>query len=124
MVSMLRRLSHVLLAAVLVGGLAAVPAVAQVVPGGALNGPAGGTASTTAPSNNEGTPAGGTGTLGTTRVGPGGDTMGTTTPHRRRHHSRHRRHAARPAMSGTGSSGGMTDTGSSAGLNGSNAPAR
>ena len=126
MANVMRRLTHALLAAAMVGGLAAGPAVAQVVPGGALNGPAGGTASTTAPSNNEGTPAGGTGTLSTTRVGPGGDATGTTTTrHHRRHHSRHHRHhATHPATTGPGSSNAPTDTGSSAGLNGSNAPAR
>lgn len=125
MASMTRLLSHALLTTAMVGGLAAGSAIAQVVPGGALNGPAGGTASTTAPSNNEGTPAGGTGTLSTTRVGPSGDATGTTTTHHRhRHrHSHHRRHhAARPATPGTGA--GTTGTDSSAGLNGSNAPAR
>lgn len=126
MASMTRLLFPALLAAAMVAGLAAEPAVAQVVPGGALNGPAGGTASTTAPSNSEGTPAGGTGTLGTTRVGPNVDTGSTTaTPHHRvRHHSRHhhRRHSTHLAKGG--SSSGTTGTGSSAGLNGSNAPAR
>jgi len=96
--------------------LAAEPGFAQVTPGGALNGPAGGTSSTTAPSNSEGTPAGGTGAVGSTRVGPSGDAPSTMTTARHRR-ARHRtRHAARPAAT--------TDTGSSAGLNGSNAPAR
>ncbi len=118
MASMTRRFSVALLAAVMAGGLVAEPAFAQVTPGGALVGPAGGTASTTAPSNSEGTPAGGTGVISTTRVGPGGDaaTPARARSHRHRHRARHRaRHAARPAA---------TDTGSAAGLNGSNAPAR
>lgn len=114
MASMTRRFSFALLAAVMVGGLAAVPVYAQVTPGGALVGPAGGTPSTTAPSNNEGTPAGGTGVIGTTRVGPGGDAATLARARRHRHRARHRaRHAARPAA---------TDTASAAGLNGSNAP--
>jgi len=119
MARVMRHLSHALLAAAMVVGLAAEPGFAQVTPGGALNGPAGGTSSTTAPSNSEGTPAGGTGAVGSTRVGPSGDAPSTMTTARRRRHrrARHRtRHAARPAAT--------TDTGSSAGLNGSNAPAR
>jgi len=116
MASVTRRFSHALLAAAMVAGLAAEPAFAQVTPGGALNGPAGGTASTTAPSNSEGTPAGGTGVIGTTRVGPSGEAASTTTARRHRRARRRTRHAARPAAT--------TDTGSSAGLNGSNAPAR
>jgi hypothetical protein len=117
MASITRRFSSALLAAAMVAGLAAEPAFAQVTPGGALNGPAGGTATTTAPSNSEGTPAGGTGAIGTTRVSPG-RTSATATPHRRRvRHARQRAHRpARPAAT--------SDTGSSAGLNGSNAPAR
>ncbi len=118
MASITRRFSLALLAAALAGGLAAEPVLAQVTPGGAVVGPAGGTASTTAPSNNEGTPAGGTGVISTTRVGPGGDaaTPARVRRHRHRHHARHRaQRAARPAMN---------DTGSAAGLNGSNAPSR
>jgi len=117
MASMTRRLFSALLAAGLVAGLSGEPAFAQITPGGALNGPAGGTASTTAPSNSEGTPAGGTGNLGTTRVGPSSTTRATTAParHRARHARRRAHRAARPVTSGTGSD---------AGLNGSNAPAR
>lgn len=118
MASITRRFSSALLAAAMVAGLAVEPVFAQVVPGGALNGPAGGTASTTAPSNSEGTPAGGTGVLGTTRVGPGSPaSTARATPRRRVRHARHRaRRTARPAT--------MNDTQSAAGLNGSNAPAR
>jgi len=98
MASVTRRLSHVLFAAAMVAGLAAEPAFAQVTPGG--------TGSTTAPSNSEGTPAGGTGAVGSTRVGPSGDAASTTTARRHRHrHRRHRtRYAARPAPTDTGSS--------------------
>lgn len=117
-----RRVSSMLLAAAMVAGLAAEPAFAQITPGGALVGPAGGTGSTTSPSNSQGTPAGGTGVIGTTRVGPSGAAMSSDTPamapaprHRGRR-ARHRaRRAARPAMN---------DTESAAGLNGSNAPSR
>jgi hypothetical protein len=119
MTSMTRRFSSTLLAAAMIAGLAAEPAFAQVTPGGALTGPAGGTGSTTAPSNSEGTPAGGSGALGTTRVGPSGTMPSTASPapvrHRTRHARRRARQAARPAMN---------DTGSAAGLNGSNAPSR
>ena len=106
MARVIRHLSHALLAAAMVVGLAAEPGFAQVTPGGALNGPAGGTSSTTAPSNSEGTPAGGTGAVGSTRVGPSGDAASTTTARRHRHrHRRHRtRYAARPAPTDTGSS--------------------
>ncbi len=58
---------------------AAGPAMSQ-----ATVGPAGGIPSTTAPANGEGTPAGGTGTLSTTRVGPS-----TTRPVRHYHPRRH-----------------------------------
>jgi len=120
MASTTRRLSSALLAAAMVAGLAAEPAFGQITPGGAITGPAGGTASTTAPSNSEGTPAGGTGVVGSSRVGPGGTAVnsdsGTPVRHRRTRRARHRaRHAARPVMN---------DTGSSSGLNGSNAPSR
>jgi len=119
MTSMTRRFSSALLAAAMVAGLAAEPAFAQVTPGGALTGPAGGTGSTTAPSNSEGTPAGGSGALGTTRVGPSSTMPSTANPapvrRRIRHARRRARQAARPVMN---------DTGSAAGLNGSNAPSR
>ena len=46
----------------------------------------GGLPSSTAPSNSEGTPSGGTGVLSTTQVQP------TSTPVASRSHSRHRRH--------------------------------
>ncbi len=120
MASMTRRLSSALLVAAMVTGLAAEPAFAQVTPGGALTGPAGGTASTTAPSNSEGTPAGGTGVVGSSRVGRGGMALnsdsGTPARHHRTRRARHRAyHAPRPVMN---------DTGSSSGLNGSNAPSR
>ena len=108
--SMTRRFSAVLLAAAVSAG----PAFAQATPGGPTVGPAGGVASTTAPSNSEGTPAGGTGVIGTSRVGPG-----TTRASAPRHHVRrvrHRaRHAARPRTA---------DINSAAGLNGSEAPSR
>lgn len=120
MASMTRRISSTLLAAAMVAGLAAEPAFAQITPGGALTGPAGGTGSTTSPSNSQGTPAGGTGAISTTRVGPSGDAVNSDsaapTPRRRHRRARHRaRRAAGPAMN---------DTGSAAGLNGSNAPSR
>lgn len=122
---MMRRLSPALLAAVVAAGLVAAPAFAQITPGGATVGPAGGTASTTAPSNSQGTPAGGTGVIGTTTFGRGGnavsgDTGSAPAPRRHARRARHRarhaaRHSVRPAT---------TDTGSAAGLNGSNAPSR
>lgn len=113
--SLTRRLFSVLLAAAVIAG-SAVPALAQVTPGTALNGPAGGTASTTAPSNSEGTPAGGTGVVGTTRVGPSARTTRASAPRRHTQRVRHRaRRAVQPAA---------TDAGSAAGLNGSNAPSR
>jgi len=118
---MMRRLSPALLAAVVAVGLVAAPALAQITPGGATVGPAGGTASTTAPSNSQGTPAGGTGVIGTTTFNRSGNTVGGDTssaPAPRRHARRARhgaRHSARPAT---------TDTGSAAGLSGSNAPSR
>lgn len=112
--SMTRRFSFMLLAATVAAG----PAFAQVTPGSPTVGPAGGVSSTTAPSNSEGTPAGGTGVIGTTRVGPSStsSTPSASAPRRRAHRIRHRAHrAARPATS---------DTNSAAGLNGSEAPSR
>ena len=120
MVRLTQRISYTLLAAAMVASLVAEPAFAQITPGGAFTGPAGGTGSTTAPSNSQGTPAGGTGVIGTTRFGPGGAVANpeAVAPARRHraHRARHRaRRAPRPAMN---------DTGSAAGLNGSNAPSR
>jgi len=118
--SLTRRISSTLLAAAMVAGLAVEPVFAQITPGDALTGPAGGTGSTTSPSNSQGTPAGGTGAIGTTRVGPSGAAFNSDSaapaPRRRARHARQRaRRAPRPAMN---------DTGSAAGLNGSNAPSR
>lgn len=113
-----RLLFSVLFAAAVVMG-SAVPTYAQVTPGAALIGPAGGTASTTAPSNSEGTPAGGTGVLGTTRVGP---STGVTRVSARRRHARHVRHRARRTHRAVQPA--SMDTNSAAGLNGSNAPSR
>jgi hypothetical protein len=116
---MIRRFSSMLLAAAAAAGLSAGPAFAQVTPGGPTVGPAGGVASTTAPSNSEGTPAGGTGVIGATRVGPSSTASTGTSVAPPRHHARRVRHrahrAARPAT---------TDTNSAAGLNGSEAPSR
>lgn len=110
--SLTRRFSFVLLAAAVAAG----PAFAQVTPGSPTVGPAGGVASTTAPSNSEGTPAGGTGVIATTRVGPS-SMASTPAP---RHHARRVRHRARrPAATPV-----TTDTNSAAGLNGSAAPSR
>ena len=53
----------------------AAPAFAQLG-----NAPAGGVATTTAPGNAESTPAGGTGTLSSTRVGPGGSAASVASP--------------------------------------------
>lgn len=108
--SMTRGFSAVLLAV----AVAAVPASAQVTLGGPTVGPAGGVASTTAPSNSEGTPAGGTGVIGTTRVGP--STTRASTP---RHHVRRVRHRAHHAARHR-----AADINSAAGLNGSEAPSR
>ena len=126
----LTRLSAAALATFMTVSLAAEPVLAQITPGSPGVGPAGGVSSTTAPSNSQGTPAGGTGVVGTTRVGPstmapampmaGTDTTMSEPPRRARrvrHHRRARHHAARPAMDSTGE-------GSSSGLNGSNAPSR
>lgn len=103
--------------AALVAGAALLPlAPASVFAQGATVGPAGGVPSTTAPSNSQGTPAGGTGTLSTTRVGPSGTMtqvaptntapMATsTTPARRRHH--HHRRSHRSTQTGTQSQSGL-----------------
>ncbi len=108
--SMTRRSSAVLLAAALAAG----PAAAQVMPGSPTVGPVGGVASTTAPSNSEGTPAGGTGVIGTTRVVPSATRASAPRHHVRR--VRHRAHHAARART--------ADINSAAGLNGSEAPSR
>lgn len=127
MASLTRRLTSAVLATTLIASVVAEPAFAQVTPGAPTNGPAGGTASTTAPSNSAGTPSGGTGIISTTRVGPATVAPRTpvvtpapdaaapvsTTPPRRRFLPRIRRPLRSP---------GGTGGGSSAGLNGSNAP--
>ena len=120
----IRRTITLAAAAVLALSLAAEPVFAQ-----ATVGPAGGVASTTAPSNSQGTPAGGTGVLSTTRVGPNGavsqaPTVNTTPvtgtsaaaprPRRVRHHRA--RSAPRPAT--------QVGTQSQAGTNGSAAPSK
>ena len=136
-----RRLSTSLIAAAVLAAMATVPTFAQVTPGGARNGPAGGTPSTTAPSNSEGTPAGGTGVLSTTQVGPSSSASTAATPGdgysatpRRSRPSRRARMAARrrhraAVQAGSSAPGGAnsgfqsdpsTGPGSSAGLNGSN----
>ncbi len=66
MTHLFRRLSAAALALSLLGTVGAEDVFAQT----ARVAPAGGTSSTTAPSNGEGTPSGGTGNLSTTRVGP------------------------------------------------------
>ena len=90
MTSLNRRLSVAACAVAIGLSLAAEPAFAQ-----ATNGPAAGVGSTTAPSNSEGTPAGGSGTVANTRVGPSGQAAST---HRTR---RRARRARRPAAAPT-----------------------
>ncbi len=107
MTSINRRLSAAACALVIGLSFAAEPAFAQ-----ATNGPSAGVGSTTAPSNSEGTPAGGTGTVANTRVAPSGQTAST---HRSRRRARRARH---PAAAPT------TGTQSDSGLNGSAVPAR
>ena len=111
----LTRISAALLASALFASMAAEPAFAQT----SRVGPAGGTSSTTAPSNSEGTPSGGTGVISTTRVGPStlaptASTPDTVAPRRPRRVRHHRRPAPRP----------MHHDGSSAGTSGSTAPSR
>ena len=100
-----RRLSAALVAVSMLGVFGADEAFAQR----SVVAPAGGVSSTTAPSNGEGTPSGGSGNLTTTRVGPSGvspmagagvapaaaSTYAAPRRHRARHHRRHR--AARSA---------------------------
>ena len=111
------RLPAVLFAASLFAAFAA-PAFAQQSPTAATVGPAGGVGSTTAPSNSQGTPAGGTGVISTTRVGPSGAATSMATPHRvmrRRHYYRHARHYTRRHTT--------YGTQSTMGKNGASAPA-
>lgn len=64
-----RRLAAAFIATAVIGSMAIDDAAFAQAP---MVGPAGGVATTTAPSNSEGTPAGGTGVVGSTRVGPSG----------------------------------------------------
>lgn len=144
MATLSRRITIALAAAALIGSLAQ-PALAQVSPAMPGVGPAGGTPSTTAPSNNEGTPAGGTGVVGRTRVDPNGLTDGrivlnpqqsmddqrpVARPARavRRQQARQQRRAvrrqqARAARPVAGAAGApVRGDASAAGLNASNAP--
>ena len=117
--------SRFLIAAAVLASLAVDPSFAQVNPSGPTVGPAGGVATTTSPSNSEGTPAGGTGVVGTTRVGPSGVApampMATTPmatparPVRRRRVYRRRPRPMAPAAE--------TGTQSQSGTNGAVAPA-
>lgn len=131
MASLTRRISSIVLASAMVVGLAAEPAFAQVTPGAPLSGPAGGTPSTTAPSNSEGSPAGGTGVVGRSRVNPTpsfGSTDGSAVaaPRATRPTAAQRRAARRRAAARRAPRPAVSDTGdaSSSGLNGSNAPSR
>ena len=114
-----RRIASAAIAAAVIGSMILEPSAFAQAP---TVGPAGGVATTTAPSNSEGTPAGGTGTLGTTRVGPSGVAPYAATQAepvvRRRRARRIRRHRAyrRPVSQEVG-------TQSQAGTNGSVPPA-
>ena len=88
MTTFTRRLSVLALAAALVASVAVDPTLAQ--PGGGINNPSPG--SNTALSN-EGAPIGGTGNIGTTRVGPSRQTARTS----QRQRARQRQRAARRA---------------------------
>ncbi len=120
-----RRIAAAVIATGMIVSLGMEPALAQMTPGGATVGPAGGVPSTTAPANGQGTPAGGTGVISTTRVGPSGvspmaapattpmaDPMAAPARPRRVRHRRVRR--ARPAAE--------VGTQSQQGTNGSVAP--
>lgn len=123
-----RRTFTIAAAAALLLGMAAEPVLAQVTPGSASVGPAGGVGSTTAPSNSAGTPAGGTGVISTTRVGPSGVTAAPTqnttpvptaasqTPTPRRTAAQRRAAQRRPAT--------QVGTQSQAGTNGASATTR
>jgi len=111
-----RRFAQALLATAMAASLAAEPAFAQLNPSAPTNSAPGGTSSTTAPSNGEGTPAGGTGVIGAQRVGPAvapttvaPATPMTTTPRRTRRVRPRRvvRHPAAPAATGTQSGSGL-----------------
>ena len=78
-----RRSAFAAFAAALAAPLAITAAHAQT--------PAGSIPSTTAPSNSEGTPSGGTGVVSGTRV-PGATTTAPPMQHTRRHHRRHHHH--------------------------------
>ena len=105
MISMTRRSAFAAFAAALVA-----PIVARAQ--GATVGPAGGVASTTAPSNSAGTPAGGTGVISSTRVPARstataaasdaplvGGNMGTSERKPRKTRRRHRsRHSTKPSQ--------------------------
>ena len=130
MASFTRRLSSTLLAGAVICSMVAEPVLAQVSPGAPTVGPAGGTPSTTSPSNQDGTPAGGTGVVGTTRTQGMAPNDGRIvlnpqqsaepaapmrqTRRMRRQARRVRPAAARPTMRSSGE-------GSAQGLNGSNA---
>ncbi|HYZ64757.1 MAG TPA: hypothetical protein VE650_20065 [Acetobacteraceae bacterium] len=75
--SMTRRSAFALFASALAGPIAAKQVFAQ---SGATNAPPGGIPSTTAPSNSQGTPAGGSGDVSGTRVGPRGTTAAVPPP--------------------------------------------
>ncbi len=112
-----RRASLLLIAAAVLAVVAAVPSLAQMSPTAPPVGPAMGTPTTTAPSNSEGTPAGGTGVLSQTQVGGGTQASPAPVATSRRANRRARRARARAArraaQRGTGPA-------SSSGLNGSN----
>lgn len=94
------RLSYALLAAALLAGCGS-ESMTTPVQQGATVGPAGGIASSTAPSNSQGTPSGGTGDIATERTGPPVTTAAParTRRHAARTHHRRRvvRHNRRPA---------------------------
>ena len=114
-----RRIASAVLATALIGSFAVEQAAFAQAP---TVGPAGGVATTTAPSNSEGTPTGGTGTLGSTRVGPGPSTYSAapavTTPtgpavrQRRARRNRRARANRRPVSQETGTQSQMGTNGS------------
>ena len=126
-----RRLASALIAAAVIGSMVFEDAAFAQAP---TVGPAGGVATTTAPANGEGTPAGGTGTVQTTRVGPSTTAPAYADPGPRysptpavRRRVRRRRIVRRPAATrsapaaSTGS--GEVGTQSQLGTNGSVPPA-
>lgn len=125
-----RRLASAFIAVAVIGSMAMDDALAQAP----TVGPAGGVATTTAPANGEGTPAGGTGTVATTRVAPPpsapayGDSGQRYSPApvarrrvRRRRYVRRARPVAPVSAPSTGS--GEVGTQSQSGTNGSVPPA-